>query len=86
MHLQVVVAVVCFGTAFVVLGALAAVLWEAAGGTPGPEHRTRWVVLAVLVAWYGIALAVGYWGELSFVTFLPFALVPIERKTPPATR
>ena len=77
MDLQVVISLVCFGTVVVVLGALAAFLWKAPVSVREPERRTRWVVLAVLVVWAGIALAVGYWGELSFVTFLPFALVPI---------
>ncbi len=76
-ELQLVVGVVCFGTALVVLGTLAVFLRRATASAPGSERRTGRAVLVVLVVWYGVALVVGSRREMSFETFLPTALVPI---------
>lgn len=77
--LQLVVAVVCFGTAALVLGALAALLHGAVAGDR--DRRTARALVSALLGWYGVALAAGYLGALTFPVFLPFALVPIALGT-----
>ncbi|MEM7523977.1 MAG: hypothetical protein AAF360_09520 [Pseudomonadota bacterium] len=77
MALETLVILVCFGVSLIALLGFSGLLLEAAFIEGGQDRKTAYRIIAGLFAWAFVAFSAGYWVEMNFAVFAPFALIPI---------